>query len=175
MGPAFGTYAAATPFLPNKGMTTQPKAAANLCREYSWACSRTGARAQPHEEGLRQARRISRHINRTTRSISDSQQYRKEDFWTLPSRRGGDCEDFAMLKKQQLIALGIAPEHLLLSTVLDARGGAHAVLIIRTEAGDFVIDNLTDAVRPWNRTGYTFLRMQDPSTPSRWIRVNTRG
>ncbi len=165
----------ASSYLPNRGHASVPQAAASLCSDYSWACSRSGKRMPVSGEGLRHAKTVSRLVNHSTPSISDDRQYRVEDFWTLPSQRGGDCEDLALLKKQHLISRGIAPERLLLTTVLDRRGGPHAVLVFRTDTGDFVIDNLTDAVRPWDRTGYTFLRMQDPSTPSRWIHVNTKG
>ncbi|MDV7144275.1 transglutaminase-like cysteine peptidase [Tropicimonas sp. TH_r6] len=165
----------ASSYLPNRGLASVPRAAVKLCSEYSWACSRSGNRMPASNDALRYAKKVSRLVNRGTPSISDDRQYKVEDHWTLPSRRGGDCEDLALLKKQQMISHGIAPERLLLTTVLDTRGGPHAVLVFRTDLGDYVIDNLTDAVRPWDRTGYTFLRMQDPSTPSRWIHVNTKG
>ena len=44
----------------------------------------------------------------------------------------------------------------------------HAVLVLRSASGDYVLDNLTDAVRPWAETGYTFLKMQDPAHGERW-------
>ena len=101
--------------------------------------------------------------------MTDLAQYKKADFWTLPNSRGGDCEDFALLKKKELITAGIAPERLLLSTVLDRQGNSHAVLIFRADTGDYVLDNLNDQIKTWQSTHYTFLRMQSPTNPRTWV------
>ena len=47
----------------------------------------------------------------------------------------------------------------------------HGVLVLRTDDGDLVLDNLRDRVLDWRRTGYRFLRMQDPRHPRGWITV----
>lgn len=159
-------------FLPSQGRISAPKAAAALCSTYRWACSSSSEARSPEIE---QISAVNRKVNRSTREISDADQYSREDYWSLPSRRGGDCEDFALLKKRKLISMGFAPDRLLISTVLDRTGRAHAVLIARTDRGDFVVDNLVDTIKPWNRTGYTFLRMQDPSAPNRWVSLNVKG
>ena len=80
-----------------------------------------------------------------------------------------------MLKKLRLIEAGIAPEHLLVATALDLNRSAHAVLILRTSAGDYVLDNLRDRIRPWQQTGYSFLLMQDPKAPARWTAIFAGG
>lgn len=168
-----GTAAAqAEAFLPNKGNIAAPSGAREICSTYNWACAFSNA--APLVD-LSQLNKVNRKVNRAVRSISDEAQYRRADHWTLPSRRGGDCEDFALLKKRELVKLGYSPQNLMLTTVLDRRGNSHAVLIARTEQGDFVIDNLNNNIRPWQGTGYTFLRMQDPKSPKRWIRLNVKG
>ena len=86
----------------------------------------------------------------------------------MPGRRGGDCEDYALEKKRQLIEMGLSGDQLLMTTVLDRKGGSHAVLVLRTGAGDYVLDNLNNQIKPWGRTGYTFLRMQDPQHKQQW-------
>ena len=159
-------------FLPNQGRISAPKAAASLCSTYSWACASSRKAKTPE---IAQIRAVNRKINRSTREISDEAQYRRKDYWALPSRRGGDCEDFALLKKRELVGMGYDPDRLLLTTVLDRKGRAHAVLVARTDSGDFVVDNLVDTIKPWNRTGYTFLRMQDPAAPHRWVSLNVKG
>lgn len=159
-------------FIPNQGRISAPRAASEICTTYSWACAASTRATVP---ALDEIQAVSRRINRSTRPIADKTQYRKADVWTLPTSRGGDCEDFALLKKRELIARGHDPSRLLLTTVLDESGQSHAVLVVRTESGDYVADNLRDSIRPWNRTGYTFLRMQDPDAPHRWLRLNVRG
>ncbi len=115
---------------------------------------------------------INKKINGRVRSVSDQAQYKKREVWALPTRKGGDCEDFALLKKRELIALGIDPSRLLLATVFDRRQGAHAVLVLRTEGGDLILDNLTNKIQPWRATQYTFMRMQNPQKPTTWVAVS---
>ncbi|RYH10194.1 transglutaminase-like cysteine peptidase [Tropicimonas sp. IMCC6043] len=164
--------ATAGSFLPSQGPVAAPRGAVGLCATYRWACAGPTRTSAPE---LADLGALSRRINRSTHEIADEVQYRKPDVWTLPTARGGDCEDLALLKKRELVALGYDPSRLLLTTVLDRSGQSHAVLVVRTDTGDFVLDNLRDAIRPWNRTGYTFLRMQDPDAPHRWLRLNVRG
>ncbi len=107
--------------------------------------------------------------------ISDASQYRRDELWALPTRRGGDCEDFALLKKRELIRLGIPAERLLIATVLDRKYRGHAVLVVRTHRGDMVLDNLTNRVMRWERTGYTFMKMQNPARPDTWQAILAGG
>ena len=49
------------------------------------------------------------------------------------------------------------------------------MLVMRTDDGDFVLDNLTSRILPWQATGYTFLRIQNPARPSQWSAVLAGG
>ena len=109
------------------------------------------------------------------RAIEDDRQYGVAEHWALPTRTGGDCEDFALLKKRELVSVGIDPSRLLLATVLDRQRNPHAVLVFRSDAGDLVLDNLTNQIRPWRATRYMFLQMQDPDRPTRWVNVFASG
>ena len=158
-------------FLPQRMHIKAPDGAEGLCRKYSWACSRASRSGQLTQGDLKKVSAINSQINRTIRAVDDRTQYRQTEYWALPSARGGDCEDFALLKKRELIQAGIAPNRLLIATVLDSRRGGHAVLVVRTDTGDVVLDNLTNRILPWTKTKYTFLRMQDPKSPNRWVGV----
>ena len=127
------------------------------------------------EESLKMVQRVNAQANRTIRPITDLQQYRLEERWALPTARGGDCEDYALYKKRALIQAGIPAEQLLLAAVLDRKRQFHAVLILRTGTQDLVLDNMTNRMVPWHKTGYTFLRVQDPRKPSRWVSVYAGG
>ena len=56
----------------------------------------------------------------------------------------GDCEDFALEKRERLIALGWDRQALALAVAYSPETGLHAVLIAQTDHGDFVLDNLHD-------------------------------
>lgn len=158
-------------FLPQRMHIKAPDGAEGLCQKYSWACSQSRQSGQLTKGDLKKVSLINKQVNRKTRAVDDKIQYRQTEYWTLPSARGGDCEDFALLKKRELIQAGIAPNRLLIATVLDSRRGGHAVLVVRTDTGDVVLDNLTNRILPWTKTRYTFLRMQDPKSPNRWVGV----
>ncbi|MEY4983240.1 MAG: hypothetical protein RIR62_1506 [Pseudomonadota bacterium] len=163
------TLAAATEArpLPMKVPVAPPAGAAALCRTLPFACAGGQGAAVPATV-MAEIARINRAANRIP-ALTDQAQYGRAEVWALPTARGGDCEDIVLLKKRALLRAGIAPDRLLIATVLDPNRAGHAVLILRAEAGDLVLDNLTDAILRWDRTGYAFLRVQDPAAPDRWV------
>jgi predicted transglutaminase-like cysteine proteinase len=94
--------------------------------------------------------------------------------WLL-SPAAGDCNDYAVTKRHKLLARGWPSRSLLLAEVVTAHGEHHLVLVVRLEEGDFVLDNLTDAIRPWSRTGYRWVRVQSPDDPRFWSAVGAPG
>jgi predicted transglutaminase-like cysteine proteinase len=47
-----------------------------------------------------------------------------------------------------------------MTVVVDALNDGHAVLTIRTDRGDLILDNRTTAVLPWREIGYTFVKRE---------------
>ncbi len=163
--------AAEPAFIPALASSPPPTGARQLCREYTWACAKKRSINLSSQQELRLVKQINRRVNANTASVTDQSQYKTRERWALPTSRGGDCEDFALLKKRDLIQAGIDPSKLLLATVLDSRRNSHAVLVYRSSQGDLILDNLTSQVKPWSKTNYLFLRMQDPKQPRRWVGV----
>ena len=162
-------------FLTPRMVTASPQGSTGLCARYGWACAIGQVQGRVGQDGLRIATKINAQVNAEVREISDQSQYARAEVWTLPSARGGDCEDFALLKKKRLIERGFPANQLLIATVLDRNHAPHAVLVLRTTGGDYVLDNLTNRVKPWQSTGYTFLKMQDPEAPHLWQAVLAGG
>jgi predicted transglutaminase-like cysteine proteinase len=162
-------------FLSAKQAIAAPSGSAGICSRYAWACARTGHLNMTDEAALRLARGVNSAVNRQTHPISDRAQYGVEERWALPTPRGGDCEDVVLLKKKALISQGISPDRLLIATVLDRNRGSHAVLVLRTAAGDYVLDSLVSSIKPWRATGYSFLKMQNPASPSHWNAIFAGG
>lgn len=161
--------------LPIRGQISPPAGAMHLCGNYDWACAKSGRQMLVGEASLETVRAINQRANRSIRSISDMDQYRVAERWAMPTKRGGDCEDYAIYKKAALIKAGFPPEQLLIATVLDRQRQSHAVLVLRTGTQDLVLDNLTNRILPWQKTGYTFLRLQDPRQPAHWVSVLAGG
>lgn len=77
--------------------------------------------------------------------IEDRNNYSKSDYWATPIEffaRGGDCEDFAIAKYASLRALGFKAEQMRIAIVQDKiKNIPHAILIVYTDEGTFVLDN----------------------------------
>jgi predicted transglutaminase-like cysteine proteinase len=161
--------------LPTKAVVSAPQGASNLCDAYEWACAKGERQMVIDKAAMDLLNQINRKANRSVQSVSDQQQYRVAERWSLPTKRGGDCEDFVLYKKVELMRAGFSADQLLIATVLDRKGGSHAVLVFRTGKQDLVLDNLTSTIKPWQKTGYTFLRLQNPEDPSQWVAVFAGG
>lgn len=154
--------------LPMKKPVAAPEGAQALCITYPFACA-AGQGGRIGAGDLLRIAEINRIANRQIAPLTDEAQYGRAEVWALPTPAGGDCEDYVLWKKRALAAAGIPASRLLIATVLDRDRAAHAVLVVRTGAGDLVLDNLTDDILRWDQTGYTFLRVQDPAAPTRWV------
>lgn len=183
---AFAVICAATPalaidatrpgtLLPLRAAVSAPGGAVELCGTYPWACAAGTSKAAFGAAQMEMVVKINRAANMAIRPVTDLVQYRVAEKWAMPTARGGDCEDFALYKKAKLIEAGVSPDRLLLATVLDRKGNSHAVLVLRTDTADLVLDNLRGSVKRWDETGYTFLRMQDPRDPQRWVATMAGG
>lgn len=106
----------------------------------------------------RTLRSVNRRVNARIRPITDQAHWGVVDRWDFPDDGFGDCEDYQLLKRRMLAERGLSRRALLMTVVIDETNAGHAVLTVRTDHGDFILDNKTDAIRPWRRTGYSFIR-----------------
>ncbi len=92
--------------------------------------------------------------------------------WTI-SPRAGDCKNYAITKRHELLARGWPSRSLLLSEVVLPSGEHHLILVVRFKDEDLVLDNLNDDVRlaAATRSQYTWARIQSPQNPQFWVRV----
>ena len=93
------------------------------------------------------------------------------DSWDIHVSEG-DCEDFALQKRADLIALGWPTDRLRLAITRLPGGGGHAVLLVRIAGVDYVLDNLSSRVRPWDETPYEYLMLQGHGGPRAWHDIN---
>jgi predicted transglutaminase-like cysteine proteinase len=107
-------------------------------------------------------------VNKSLWPTTDLAHYGRTEYWTIPVDGYGDCEDYALTKRRDLLRAGLASSVLRLAVVDSTKTGRHAVLAVSTEKGDFVLDNLTDEILPWNATGYAWIEAQSQTNPMRW-------
>jgi predicted transglutaminase-like cysteine proteinase len=85
----------------------------------------------------------------------------------------GDCKDYAVTKRHELLARGWPSRALLLSEVVLPSGEHHLILVVRVKDADLVLDNLNDHIRLVAMTydQYLWVRIQSPQNPKFWMRV----
>jgi predicted transglutaminase-like cysteine proteinase len=153
------------------GMTSQPIGHYDFCKANPTECSI----ATPDRGPIRMTQALMARINSVNvavnaaiKPMSDADLFGKDEVWTYPVNGMGDCEDYVLEKRRQL-ARSVPLSNLLITVVRKRNGEGHAVLTVRSDKGDFILDNLTDTVQTWERTGYRFLKRQASSHTGRWV------
>lgn len=93
--------------------------------------------------------------NQVNRSIKP--RYEKGDTWSI-NPAYGDCDDYVMTKRHKLLRAGVPASALKIAVVRTRRGEGHAVLIVKTTAGEFALDNIRKSIVRRHQTGYRFLQ-----------------
>ncbi len=174
--PSSATVPAANPpdaVMSVSGWARPPMGYLGFCRSFPAECMRRGAidAAALTQNLWTELVAVNRVINNKIKPVTDLEFYNAEEYWTLPAGHG-DCEDYVLLKRQALIRQGWPSGTLLVTVVFDEIGDGHAVLIVRTDHGDFVLDNKIDAIRIWSQTPYRYVKRQSVSDPDRWVAIN---
>jgi predicted transglutaminase-like cysteine proteinase len=90
-----------------------------------------------------------------------------EEWLILPL--GGDCKDYAVTKRHELLARGWPSRALLLSEVVLPSGEHHLLLVVRMKEADLVLDNLYADIRPVvDDHEYQWVRIESPQNPNIW-------
>lgn len=156
------------------GVAQPPYGYVQFCERAPGECG-TGtvqeARFQARPERMQELDRINRSVNKEIEPATDLEIYGQTEYWTIPTTRG-DCEDYALLKRKRLIALGWPASALLLTVVRDEKGEGHAVLTARTSKGDFILDNKVNDLKLWHKTGYEYVMRQSYVDPRIWMTLD---
>lgn len=112
--------------------------------------------------------RINRQVNATIMPMTDMERWGVEEHWDFAEDGYGDCEDYQLVKRKRLVAAGFPRRALRLTAAIDGDGAPHAVMMVRTDRGDFILDNKRNTVLPWRRTGYIYLQ-REGDTGQSWV------
>jgi predicted transglutaminase-like cysteine proteinase len=113
---------------------------------------------------------VNRAVNSSIRPERNKEGLAGEKWLLGPAL--GDCNDYAVTKRHQLTARGWPASAVLLSEVVTVSGEHHLVAVVRTNEGDFVLDNLTDRILPWSNKPFQWLRIQTPKNPNYWASIS---
>jgi predicted transglutaminase-like cysteine proteinase len=153
--------------------TSVPYGWVDFCRRYEGECD--DEHVQPIDinlsaKALKEINRINRWVNAHVEPLSDMDHWDLVDRWDYPIDGKGDCEDYALQKRKMLIDIGFPRQALLMTVVKDDNGEGHAILTLKTNKGEFVLDNLNDEMKPWTAAvGYRFVKRQSQQDQNVWV------
>ena len=152
--------------------TRAPIGWVEFCAESPGEC-RTSA-SEPRDIVMTQAAwrdllRVNRWVNETVKPMTDMEHWGVIEKWSIPTDGYGDCEDYVLMKRKLLIDAGWPREALLITVVRDKQGEGHAVLTVKTDKGEFILDNQNENVVAWTETGYRFVKRQSQSDQNVWV------
>jgi predicted transglutaminase-like cysteine proteinase len=169
----FATAQAAPANMITRGATNPPIGHYQFCKAHKDQCGYLGPDKGPMaltEDRWKAILRVNTSVNNAIQPLSDAEVYGVEERWTYPTDVG-DCEDYVLLKRKMLIDSGLSPSDLLITVALQPNGDGHAVLTVRTDRGDFVLDNMRNKVLLWSETEYSYLKRQSSTDASRWVKI----
>ncbi|WOC15999.1 transglutaminase-like cysteine peptidase [Pseudochrobactrum sp. MP213Fo] len=174
MQPALAAQAD-NPFMSTGGLTSQPIGHYELCKRLPNECNITFNQTAPaklDQTVWAKIVQINTDVNARIHPMTDIELYGQEEYWAYPVT-AGDCEDYVLLKRRELAQAGVPLSSLLITVLRKPDGEGHAVLTVRTDRGDFILDNLTDTVKNWQETDYTYLKRQAANHTGRWVSIET--
>jgi predicted transglutaminase-like cysteine proteinase len=120
--------------------------------------------------------RVNQSVNREIRYVSDKVLYGNEDYWHLSldpgGPRAGDCKDYVLEKRRALINDGIPAAALSIAIVQTPWRETHAILLVKTDQGELVLDSLSSWVQPWWKVNYHWIERQAPGQQLTWISIS---
>ncbi|MET4291380.1 putative transglutaminase-like cysteine proteinase [Bradyrhizobium sp. LB8.2] len=159
--------------------TLAPMAFTIFCLKYKDECKPRpqhivfrGGRLKLTAERMAQLQEVNHQVNSAIRPEPNLEGLRGEKWLLHPT--SGDCNDYAVTKRHDLIAKGFPARSVLLGEVVVPWGEHHLVVVVRTSSGDLVLDNLTGHILPWSKKSYRWVRIQTPKNPTYWASLGDR-
>jgi predicted transglutaminase-like cysteine proteinase len=155
--------------------TLAPFQHVRFCLQYPDDCRSNSAESERVDltsENLELLKRVNHQVNVSIVSKSKAYGSRLQDTWTIAPGRG-DCNDYAVTKRHELLKSGLPSSALRLSVTKTPAGIGHLVLVVVTTKGNLVMDNLADAIRPWRSTDYQWLKIQSARNPHYWVEIRS--
>ena len=162
-------------YMQTGGRTTQPVGHYEFCQRLPNECRQV----TPAEAPVDLTRKlwatiiaVNNSVNTSVQPRTDMEMWGKEEVWSYPDSGFGDCEDYVLEKRRELMQAGVPAGDLLITVVRQPNGDGHAVLTVRTSLGEFILDNLQPKVMAWTDTDYTYLKRQSTRNSGVWVSIN---
>jgi predicted transglutaminase-like cysteine proteinase len=149
--------------IPAQAASRAPLGYQLMCLKTPSECKGGGSSSvQATDNVIGTIKRVNSRVNSSIHPRNDN----GADVWSV-NVSSGDCEDFALTKRRALIKAGLPPSSLRIAYVKTRSGEGHAILVVKTSNGDYVLDNLNTSVRPLSQSGYRVIS-QSGANPMAW-------
>ena len=152
--------------------TRPPIGWVDFCVEYAPECDTKAIEARDvvlTPKIWKDLARINKWVNDSVWPITDLEHWGVVERWNYPDDGYGDCEDYVLLKRKMLLQAGWPRQALLITVVRDHNGDGHAVLTVKSDKGEFILDNQNPEIVLWSETGYQFVKRQSQTDPNAWV------
>jgi predicted transglutaminase-like cysteine proteinase len=156
--------------------TLSPFQHVRFCLRYPADCKSDATETTTVEltaETLETMDRVNRDVNASIMPVARSNAI-ADGGWTL-SPASGDCNDYAVTKRHELVQNGFPAKAVRLAVVKTSSGIGHLVLVVSTNKGNLVLDNLSETILPWQLTKYHWVKIQSSSDARYWFEIKPRG
>ena len=146
-----------------------------FCQTYQSECNTTPLPPRDvvlNDKAWNDLKAVNDRVNRTIKPVTDMDHYGVIQWWRYPDDGSGACHSYALLKRRLLMQAGWPRQALLMTIVHEADGEGHAVLTVKTDRGEFILDNLTDDILLWSATPYHYYKRQSQDDPNVWVRLD---
>ncbi len=169
--------AQASPSMQTGRITSQPVGHYDFCQRHSSECQPVKSMPPLNLTPDLWATIVSVNnaVNVEIDQRTDMEVWGYEDYWEYPYKGAGDCDDLVLEKRKRLMDAGLPVSDLLITVVLDEQSQGHAVLTVRTDRGDFILDNMKAKIFRWDETPYTYLKRQSTEHAGRWVDIEGSG
>jgi predicted transglutaminase-like cysteine proteinase len=152
--------------------TKAPIGWVEFCAEHPFECKVTAAAPRDvvlSNKAWTDLTRINKWVNDNVTPMTDLEHWGVVEKWSYPDDGYGDCEDYVLLKRRMLMEAGWPRAALLVTVVREKNGNGHAVLTVKTDKGEFILDNQEERILLWSETSYRYVKRQSQSDPNRWV------
>jgi Predicted periplasmic protein len=156
------------------GPTSQPIGHFEFCRAHVNECTIQSTNTRPEHMTNKLWRRlvaVNLSVNKHVKALDDFDHFGKAEVWAYPSDGFGDCEDYVLEKRRMLLQRGVPISDLLITIVLQDNGEGHAVLTVRTDRGDFILDSSISQVVRWDYAKYRYVKRQASNYTGHWVSI----
>ena len=152
-----------------------PKGWDNFCGRYPGECNTKSA--SPRDVNLTPETwativGVNNWANQNIKPMADMKHWGTVNKWYYADDGYGDCKDYVIVKQRKLIEAGLPREALLITIVWTRQNQGHAVLIVRTDKGEFVLDNLSKQVVLWTKAPYDYVKRQARTNSNEWVYID---